>query len=602
MAATNPFRVSDLIAKYGWKIMPYLSNLGVRSLAEAQVLFVDSGHTNALDADDTEHGHSLEKPLATIDYAVGLQTASEGGIILVAPGHAETKAASGSLVTADINGISIIGLGEGLLRPTLTLSTDTGAIAFTVSAANVTLVNIRVLVSIDALVSAIVVTGTDCKLIDIEVQDNANTTEVAIAVLTAATADRLHIERFKHNGFVDGDACTESLSLIGVDRAVIKDCWFRGIFSTAAVNMVTTACTGILIENCKFENGVEALVSDIVDTQGSSVWSAINCWDVVDSTIFNGGSAEAVKSADVGSIANIQQLFMGTNLNSIPGSAMPIAIWYVDANISASGDGKTPATAFKTIQEAITACSNSVDDWILVFDYSGGGATITINKAFVHLIGNANPAMPYPRIKPASAVPGITITSAGDRVEIANLVIGGGDQTVAAISFAGSSAGAYGVYIHDCVLGRDSDAPGLYGVYVPSGDAAPYLRVENNRFIGAGGSGIVAAGSAVRIAGNATRCVIKGNHILDIGKTATPAIWLDGGVTEPTIIDNQIKVDTDTGTGSAITLGASVDDGWVCDNAACDVKTDMSNNPFLDSGSTNGWARNYNGASITQPA
>ncbi|KKL92671.1 hypothetical protein LCGC14_1882380, partial [marine sediment metagenome] len=75
MAAVNPLRVSDLIKKYGWTIMPYLSNLGPTLLAEAQVLFVDSGHTNALDADDGEHGHELTKPLATWDYAIGLCTA-----------------------------------------------------------------------------------------------------------------------------------------------------------------------------------------------------------------------------------------------------------------------------------------------------------------------------------------------------------------------------------------------------------------------------------------------------------------------------------------------------------------------------------------------
>ena len=93
MPATNPLRVSDLIKKYGWTIMPYLSNLGHTLLAEAQVLFVDSGHTNALDADDTEHGHSFEKPLATVDYANSLLTADEGGLILSAPGHNENIAA-----------------------------------------------------------------------------------------------------------------------------------------------------------------------------------------------------------------------------------------------------------------------------------------------------------------------------------------------------------------------------------------------------------------------------------------------------------------------------------------------------------------------------
>ena len=365
MPATNPFRTSDLVAKYGWKLMVYLSNLGINNLAEAQVLFVDSGHANASDADDTEHGHSFEKPLATIDYAIGLCTASEQSIVLVAPGHAETKAATGALNTADVNGVKIIGLGEGLLRPTLTLSTDTGAVGFLVSAANVVLANIRILVSIDALVSAISVTGTDCKLIDMEVQDNANTTEAAVAILTAATADRLHVERFRHNGFVDGDACTESLSLIGVDRAVIKDCWFRGVFSTATINMLTTACTGIIIENCKFENGTEALVSNIVDTQGSSVWSAINCWDVVGGYEFEGGSGSALAPDNVSDIG--KAVASGGGQHS-PFSRINHAfgtVYYVDkATGSDSYDGLSPEKPKLTVAGAITVSNLTVGSYL----------------------------------------------------------------------------------------------------------------------------------------------------------------------------------------------------------------------------------------------
>lgn len=299
-------------------------------------------------------------------------------------------------------------------------------------------------------------------------------------------------------------------------------------------------------------------------------------------------------------LAENLQIYMGYELKSIPGSAMPIAIWFVDGNIGASGDGTTPATAFQTIAEAITASSNSVDDWILVFDYSGGGGTITIDKSFVHIIGNANPAMPYPRIKPASAVPGITFAAAGNRVEIANMVIGGGDQTVPAISFP--VEGAYGVWIHDCVIGRDADAPCLEGIYVAYGGAAPYIVIENNRFYGSDGAGIAAAGSAIRIAGNATRCRISGNYIQDVGRTATPAIWLDGSVANPQIENNRIKTDTDTGTGSGITLGASVDDGWIAGNLASDGKDAPAQNPFVDAGDTNGWSQNYSGIVAVLPA
>jgi hypothetical protein len=297
----------------------------------------------------------------------------------------------------------------------------------------------------------------------------------------------------------------------------------------------------------------------------------------------------------------LAEVVMAATGRSIAGSAMPLAVWYVDANIAASGAGTSPATAFKTMQEAITACSNSVDDWVLVYDYSGGeAATITINKAFVHIIGNATKGMPYPRIKPNGNFAGITITAAGDRVEIANMTIGGGTQAYSAITFD-AAAGAYGVNIHDCIIGRDADAPALYGVYVPAGSDAPYLVVENNIFYGSDGAGIAAAGSAIRVAGNMTRGNILGNYIQDVGRTATPAIWLDGAVTNPRVENNRIKTDTDAGTGSAITLGASVDDGWIAGNWASDGKDAPANNPFVDGGSTNGWAENYSGILAVLP-
>jgi len=315
-------------------------------------------------------------------------------------------------------------------------------------------------------------------------------------------------------------------------------------------------------------------------------------------------SLVAYGKQSLNAINSLETAIQSYVLGTVVGSAMAVKFWFVDANITASGAGTDPSIAFKTIQEAVAVCTTSTDDWIFVFDYSGGGATVTMGTPFVHLIGNrASKAMPYPRIMPATAIPGITFGAGGDRCEIANFTIGAGDQTKSAISFpVGTAAGAYGNHIHDCVIGRDANAPCLVGIEVVSGGAAPYLLVENNRFYGSAGAGIAAAGSAIRISGNATRCNIRNNYVSDVGRTATPALWLDGAVSEPQIEFNRIKTDTDTGTGSAITLGASVDDGWIHGNVASDGKDSASNNPFVDGGSTNGWGVNYDGEAATLPA
>lgn len=586
MAASNPFRSSDLIAKYGWKIMPYLSNLGVRSLAEAQVLFVDSGSAQALDTDDAVHGHSFETPLATIDYAIGLCTASEGSIILVAPGHNEGL--GNAQIDFDVAGVTCIGLGEGNLIPRIDF--DHANASIDIGANGVTLVNLKFLPSVTGVLIGVDVESgfTNFKMVDCEFmigEDGAGVDEFVKAIELKSGNHDCIFENVKILAHASAAGATHGITAAAAcNRLTFKNVIIDGPYATG----------GIVEAAAGYNHVVEDCSVDVTGTNYS----------------FNASSTFAKRTDNLSGsyvsaaeLSTLLQVYMGYQLKSVPGSAMPIKVWYVDANISASGDGTTPAKAFKTLAEAITASSDTTDDWIFVFDYSGGGTTLTINKSFVHIIGNANPSMPYPRIMPASAVDGIEITAAGDRVEIANLVIGGGDQTKAAIAIdTAAGGGAYGVYIHDCVIGRDATAPALIGISVPSGGDAPYLTVENCKFYGSDGAGIAAAGSAIKIAGNATRCNIIGNYIQDVGRTATPAIWLSGSVTSPRIENNRIKTDTDTGTGSAITLAAGVDDGWINGNVACDGKDAPGNNPFVDGGTTNGWGINWTGKDATLPA
>ena len=67
--------------------------------------------------------------------AIDAATASAGDVIYVMPGHAETVS-SATALAFNKSGISIIGLGNGDLRPTLTLDTATTT-TIAVSAANI---------------------------------------------------------------------------------------------------------------------------------------------------------------------------------------------------------------------------------------------------------------------------------------------------------------------------------------------------------------------------------------------------------------------------------------------------------------------------------
>jgi hypothetical protein len=83
------------------------------------VYHVDSG---ADTSDDDNAGTNPKQPLATLDGAINKTTANNGDVILVHPGHAETISAAAA-ITFDVAGVTVIGMGVGNSRGTITLDT-----------------------------------------------------------------------------------------------------------------------------------------------------------------------------------------------------------------------------------------------------------------------------------------------------------------------------------------------------------------------------------------------------------------------------------------------------------------------------------------------
>jgi len=98
-----------------------LGGIGSPLLTTGNVYHVDSG------ADAANNGNAAtnpKQPAATLDGAIGKCTANNGDVILVAPGHAETISAAAA-ITFDVAGVTVIGMGVGNSRPTITLDTAT---------------------------------------------------------------------------------------------------------------------------------------------------------------------------------------------------------------------------------------------------------------------------------------------------------------------------------------------------------------------------------------------------------------------------------------------------------------------------------------------
>jgi len=253
------------------------------------------GKTPEGQAGSNGYSGTYNHPFATIDFAIGKCLANHGDIIFVKAGHTETLSAAGA-ITADVAGISIIGLGSGADRPTLTFGTLTSA-SFAISAASVTIENIIGKSALDALANPFNVTGSDCWL-DLEWQDASATVEAERAVL-ATTVSRLFI-KVKYVGFVTGNACVNAVRLVEVTGfRVIVDAY--GEFSTGIVEMITTASTDGLVSGY-FYNDNAALTKNVVNTGGlACTWFAYG-YDGKGGYAFSGGSAAALASDDASTI------------------------------------------------------------------------------------------------------------------------------------------------------------------------------------------------------------------------------------------------------------------------------------------------------------
>ena len=98
----------------------------------------------------------------TIASAIAAATANRGDVIYVTPGYTQTVSAAGGL-NLNKAGISIIGLGQGSLRPKITFNTSAAA-TITMTAANVVLKGFTIEANFADIVVAIVVSATGCRI------------------------------------------------------------------------------------------------------------------------------------------------------------------------------------------------------------------------------------------------------------------------------------------------------------------------------------------------------------------------------------------------------------------------------------------------------
>lgn len=225
-----------------------------QQLGTGKVFYVDSGVT-------TEgNGTTWETAKDTIDEAIALCTDSRGDVIFVAQGHAETFITES--LDCDVIGVTIIGCGNGSLRPTITYGHANAEVA--IGADNVTIKNMRFVSSVTAV------------LMGIEVEDGVDYFTISGCEFTDA-GDAVGTDEFNEAiNFVNDntgcliDNCHFNAKAAGANSAImldadtdgltIQNCIIRGDYAVACINGDTTASTDLFILNNLIVNG--SLVAD----------------------------------------------------------------------------------------------------------------------------------------------------------------------------------------------------------------------------------------------------------------------------------------------------------------------------------------------------
>ena len=211
------------------------------------VFFVDSAAPAA--SDTAGFGTTPDAPFATIDFAIGQCTANQGDVILVLPGHAESINTAGG-ITCDKAGVSIIGLGQGEDRPTITVGTSLDTSTILVSAADVRLANLIIQPGNDGVDVLIDINADGCIVEDCEIRsDEANAyqfdTGIDINGGGANAADRCIIRRNKITSIAAG--AVQGIEIGAVQAGTrIEDNWIEGDYSVAAIHSASILTNSLI--------------------------------------------------------------------------------------------------------------------------------------------------------------------------------------------------------------------------------------------------------------------------------------------------------------------------------------------------------------------
>lgn len=221
--------------------------------------------------------------LSTLDAAFSKVAANQGDRIIVMPNHAETITGAGG-ITADVAGVTVIGLGRYNQRPRFLMDGAT-TVSFAISADDVTVENLVFAAGHADIVTCFNITAAGATIIGCEFVNNVvdenfvteikatstsdgNANGLTVIGCRAYTVDAAGAEFIELNADVDG--------LVAKHNFVSKDAGTSAKFLLCATGKDVTNCH---IENNRLVSGITA--GDIFIDNDTTANSGIVAWNFV---------------------------------------------------------------------------------------------------------------------------------------------------------------------------------------------------------------------------------------------------------------------------------------------------------------------------------
>ena len=220
--------------------------------------YVDSGVGS-----DSYDGLTWATAMASVDAANGKCTANAGDVIYVAPGHAEAFSAAAGIVF-DIPGVTVVGLGNGSLRPTFTLDTATTT-DIDVTGANVTLRNLIFSANFADIAECIDLDAKNFTLENCEFLDTAADMDFVVYINCDDTANACDGLTVRNCTVISPDVANDHFiaAIEDIDRLTVEDCFIMmGVNDGEAIIEASTGkdFTNCLIRRNAFNRGNTANV------------------------------------------------------------------------------------------------------------------------------------------------------------------------------------------------------------------------------------------------------------------------------------------------------------------------------------------------------